>query len=475
VASEIDDLRFPGAGPPGDAGAGAALQPEQRDTQCQRFFPPGPPSTAPVRDYLAHRLIRAIPDNRGVVDNRAAPGPFASPAKARPRTVRGEIAVEDTADEGVSSTLMDPVLPADMAPPQRTRSERPASRASDRTGSPPDRAVALRSKAASGPATGRLPPAILPPLGRESFCSEPGAGSPFALGSASHAGPPEVEADKGNQDFAFHLEIQAPDGATWLLVGVADGVSQATWSSRAAQHASAAFVEAVSASFSAPFFPATAAKLGRDDWPDALAQTFYQRLRARLEEDRRFLFEGRYLDPTWTPQAYREAFLTEHDAFASTAKSWFQTTLLAAALGPEGGFALFLGDGYARVERRYPDRPPEISASLDPTVMISLGMTEAQVRRGIARLAPKGASHLGVLLSTDGVSKSPEAALSRALEQAAIEVVPGATPVLDRALFQGSDGCRRFLGALAMDPSADRDNMSLALAVRPLSPLGVPS
>lgn len=383
------------------------------DRRCQRFLPPGPPSTTPIRAYLANRLIRTSPDSHAVPDRHAGHG------AAPPEAVRPIVAVEDTEDGA------------------------------------------------------GVPPAIAPPLGREPWSSEPGAGSPFSLGSASHAGPSEVEADKGNQDFAFHMDLVAPDGAVWLVAGVADGVSQATWSSRAAQHASAAFVESVVASFSAPSFPATAAKLGRDDWPDALAQAFHGRLRARLEEDRRFLFEGRYLDPTWAPQAYREAFLTGHDAFASTAKSWFQTTLLAAALGPEGGFALFLGDGYARVERHYPDRAPEISASLDPTPMISLAVTQAQVRRGIVRLASKGASHLGVLLSTDGVSRSPEAAISGALREASVELVPGASPSLDRAVLRESGACRRFLAALAKDPSADRDNMSVALAFRPLSPSGV--
>jgi hypothetical protein len=294
------------------------------------------------------------------------------------------------------------------------------------------------------------------------------------FGSFSHAGPPEVEADKGNQDFAFHLDLRAPDGSCWALVGVADGVSQATWSSRAARHACAAFIESVAALSSAPTFPSTAVKLARDDWPDVLSRVFHEHLRARMEGDRHFLFEGKYLDPTWAAQAYRDKFLSGSDAFASTAREWFQTTLLAAALGPEGGFALLLGDGYARIDRRFSDGRVDRGAGLDRTSMISLSLTQAQVREGIVRLAPKGAIELGVLLATDGVSRSLETAVVAALHAAALTPSPGADPPLDRVSFPTSEVCGSFLDALAREPAADRDNMSVAFAVRSLMAPEVP-
>jgi len=304
------------------------------------------------------------------------------------------------------------------------------------------------------------------------WSTEPAQPSERRFGGHSHAGPPEVEADKGNQDFVFHLELTSPEGAPWVLVGVADGVSQATWSSRAARHASAAFVEAVARSFSLPAFPSTAAKLLRDDWSDVIARSFHESLQKRLDDDRRFLLEGRFLDPTWAHQVFADKFWCGPEAYGNTTREWFQTTLLAAALGPEGGFALFLGDGYARVERRYADGRSEISPGLEPTAMISLGLAEAQVRAGIVRLAPKGATHLGVLLTTDGVSRSGAEAIAESLASVPVPLAPGAGPPLDRASFVSSEACRQFLDRLAKSPSADRDNMSVAFALRPLDTPG---
>jgi Protein phosphatase 2C len=423
----------------------SALRTERCDRDCQRFLPSQPPSKSAIRGYLANRITRTevVSTSGSTQLDENAPAPTIIQADS--------IAV-------AAST------PA------------PVHRASP-SGAPPagaPRGAVLRRRDGHADDQGAPPPNLTPPLGLKTWCTEPAERSDRRFGSHSHPGPPEVEVDKGNQDFAFHLELMAPDGAAWVLVGVADGVSQATWSSRAARHASAAFIEAITQSFAAPAFPSSATKLLRDDWPDMIAQSFHQHLRTRFEDDCQFLFEGRYIDPTYARALFRDQFWTGPDIHKNMAKEWFQTTLLAAALGPEGGFALFLGDGYARIERRHADGHVEISPGLDATSMISRGLTEPQVRRGIVRLPPKGATHLGVLLTTDGVSKSSPDGILEALRAATIPLEPGVGGPLDHASFGSSEVCRRFLETLAKSPLADRDNMSIAFAVRPLDTRGMP-
>jgi len=312
-------------------------------------------------------------------------------------------------------------------------------------------------------------PDVAPPLGRTQWCSEPADPRVCRFGSHSDPGPTAAEADKGNQDFAFHLELRAPDSATWVLTGVADGVSQATWSARGARHAAGAFIEAFAELSARPDFPKGEGGLSGEAWSRALAQIFHRIVFGRLERDRDQLLAERHVDPTWTRELFEQTFWTGTDTVRET-KKWFQSTLLATALGPHGGFALFLGDGYARVDRRMPSGAWESSPGLDPTRPVSFGLTEQEVFSGIERIGQKGAVELGVLVTTDGVSKSSEQGLARAME--GLGGVPGAAsrPPLERFAPATSAECATFLRTLAALPAglADVDNMSVAFASRAL-------
>jgi hypothetical protein len=316
------------------------------------------------------------------------------------------------------------------------------------------------------------PPPVAPPEGLVSFHGEPQAPAQRCFGSASHAGPPEVAQDKGNQDFAFHLELPGPDGAPWVLCGVADGAGEGTWSSRASQQAAAGFIEGVRDFFASADCPRDEAGLRGDRWSVPLAERIHGRLRARLSADADLLRRGGFVDPTWDPHEYARCFLDAPDAEATIRAKWLQTTLLAAALGPYGGFALFIGDGFARVDRQFEGGRWESSPGLSPTPPVTMEISDAQVRACLTRLLPRGARGLGVLLTTDGVSNSTEAALERAIEGAAILEGYGAKPPpLERVRLASSQECMRVLERLARMPQglADRDNMSIAFGHRELA------
>lgn len=327
----------------------------------------------------------------------------------------------------------------------------------------------------AAPASGD-PPDVPHPGGRSGWCSEPREPERRRFGSATDPGPATAASEKGNQDFAFHLEIEVPGSATWVLVGVADGVSQATWSARGARHASAAFVEAFMDLSAHPDFPRDEASLGREEWSRVLAGSFHRRVIERMERDRDALLAERRVDPTWAPELFARTFWDGANAARELAK-WFQSTLLAVAIGPHGGFALFLGDGFARVDRRTRDGAWQSSPGLDPTRPVSFGLKEHEVFAGLERLPQRGAVEMGVLVTTDGVSKSSAEGKSRAMEgMGCLPVVPDPDEPLTRFAPASSEQCALFLRALAAmpPPLADVDNMSVAFVTRLLDEKGAP-
>jgi hypothetical protein len=315
-------------------------------------------------------------------------------------------------------------------------------------------------------------PAVVIPLGAKDWSRPPTDPAKRSFGSHSHEGPPSVASEKGNEDFAFHLELPGPEGSTWAIVGVADGVSGGTWSKRAARHAASAFIETVTDFFRDPVFPRSEEQISAAEWRPVCARLFHGHIQRRLEEDRRMLLEGRYLDPAWSPEHYEKRFLDGPDAFGRTTEEWFQTTLLAAALGPWGGFAMFLGDGFARVDRWGPgskvDRTP-VPLEDDggaPETPIRFHLTEADVAKfGVKGIPSRGATQFGILLTTDGVSKSPVAGLRLAAERAGLQAIKSAT-ALDDLVVESNEQCVSFLENLANLPEnmVEGDNMSVAFA-----------
>ena len=301
---------------------------------------------------------------------------------------------------------------------------------------------------------------------------EPRAPHVRRFGGATHVGPPWVAKDKDNEDFVFYLEMPVDD-EPWVLAGVADGVSSATWSARGARHASAAFIETFDWFCRQASFPRTEEQLKERAWGPLMAREYHRSVRERLEADRRFLLEGRHIDPSWSPDFYTRKYLSGPQGLSDT-EAWFQSTLLAVALGPNGGFALLLGDGFVRVDRRYGDGSWECARSIEaqtrPGHVVSLSLTQAEVFACLARLAPRGAAEIGVLLATDGVSNSTEEGLERAFAGLGVHEATGAGHPLDRVVLKSSHECRGALERLAALPKEliDPDNMSLAFAARAL-------
>jgi len=280
----------------------------------------------------------------------------------------------------------------------------------------------------------------------------------YSFGCASHPGPAVILKDKGNQDFAFAIE-RAVAGETWAIAGVADGASQSTWAARGARHAAAAFIDAFDEFSNNP--PRTERDFSESEgWVDHFAEAFHGCLRRRLSGDYHYLLHGEFVDPTWDQQLYRETFLPPSQD--KNTDGWFQSTLLAVALGPVGGFGLFLGDGYYRIDR---DGGTETHEDRPETHPATLRLLRKHIV--VTRLQLRGTSRLGVVVATDGVSKSAPDVLLKAmtLSDTCVDKTSEQSPLKSLVLRAPAD-CARFLGALSKLPNAELDNMSIAFATR---------
>jgi hypothetical protein len=299
------------------------------------------------------------------------------------------------------------------------------------------------------------PPPIIGPIGvvsqdRSWECTTGAEG--LFLGCGSHRGPPWIWQDKSNQDFAFAIEHRDRAGKPWALVGVCDGVSASTWAERGAQHAASAFLGVVADELDrdADF----AGTIQSVEKRYAFAERFHEKVHRSLSEDVELLASRRYVPADWRPSLYEQRFLLGSKA-AEHRKEWLQTTLLGVALGPRGGFALLLGDGFVRIDRGRPGRAPQrkivpIQASEDqPERRVSLMTTVDEVASGLRGILPDESAEVGVVVATDGVSKTPRHGL-------------------EECVFRSGADCAAYLEALAGRPKGDveSDNMSMAFAVR---------
>ncbi|MEI7894604.1 MAG: protein phosphatase 2C domain-containing protein [Myxococcales bacterium] len=192
-----------------------------------------------------------------------------------------------------------------------------------------------------------------------------------------------------------------------MVAGVADGVEHSTWSKRGAKHASAAFIESVAIAVHAnvPFDDSLWAHLQRE-----VAREFHQNLMQRLRQDEERIVREGQVAPAWSVQPYRDRFFSPEGA--KHRRAWFQSTLLATALGPHGGFALLLGDGLIRVDRlRRGHWDAPTLAKLSAEVVSSFYLTEEQVECSLVPIRAKDAEKIAVLMATHGVEKSSKQAL----------------------------------------------------------------
>lgn len=270
-------------------------------------------------------------------------------------------------------------------------------------------------------------------------------------GCHSHRGPKKGWADKENEDYAFALHHRDRTSAAWALVGVADGVSGSTWGERGAEQACASFIS-VLCQMLEHYDDLERQMLEPGFREQIFAAALYANLQKRLYLDEREIVTHQILHPTWGAEGYRAQYFEGPNADAER-RTWFQTTLLAAALGPRGGFALILGDGYARVTRRFADgsvqrRPldmPKATEQGAPSLLISRWLQPYEIADSLIWLPIQDAVELELLLATDGVQKTPDSGV-------------------ETSELRNNDDCRKFLDSLASRPEGqfEQDNMSVA-------------
>jgi hypothetical protein len=279
-----------------------------------------------------------------------------------------------------------------------------------------------------------------------------------SMGCDAHVGPEAVVKEgKENQDFAFALKRQDQLGQDWLLMGVADGVTQAVWQKRGSQHAVAAFLAVLDAYFQEGIDPLTL--LLEAEGPERFSEVFAADVTRRLQADMDYLVRERR-----APRMLRSRpdFYYSYYFFSPTAEHkrqghWFLTTLLAAALGPKGGFALLIGDGFARVDRCIAGQWQRQTLSLPaenlahvrkgPGLVVNQRMQVSTIRSCIEILPAGEATELGVVLATDGVAKTSGHGLE------------------ERDLLS-TEECQAYLRDLVSRPEACPDNMGVACARR---------
>ncbi len=317
---------------------------------------------------------------------------------------------------------------------------------------PPTTSYALPHAAQSGGGAQVVldPVKVQEPTTRLGRCLVGLPGQPgLRFGCSSHRGPEKV--DKENEDFAFALHHCDRASAAWALIGVADGVSGSTWGERGAEQASASFI-AVLCQLLDHYEDLERQMLDPGFREQIFAAALYANLQKRLFLDEREIVRNGILHPTWGADAYRAMFFEGPNADAER-RGWFQTTLLAAALGPRGGFALMLGDGFARVTRRFADgslqrRPLETQKTNEqggPSVLISRWLQPYEIADSLVWLPTQDAMEFELLLATDGLQNTPESGL-------------------DTLELRTTDDCRKYLESVASRPEGqvDQDNMSIA-------------
>ncbi|MFO0579791.1 MAG: protein phosphatase 2C domain-containing protein [Polyangia bacterium] len=278
-------------------------------------------------------------------------------------------------------------------------------------------------------------------------------GAPFLrYGCFSHRGPMKIWPDKENEDFAFAVECTDRTSAPWTLIGVADGVSGSTWGERGAEQACASFISILCKMLDA-YGDLEQQMLDPGFREQLFAAALHADLQKRLFIDEREIVQNEIVHPTWGEAGYRETFFTGPNA-AVERRSWFQTTLLAAALGPRGGFAFLLGDGFAQVTRRYADgsvqrRPLETQQQTElggPSLLISRWIQPFEIADSMTWLPMQEAVEIELLLATDGVKNTPDSGV-------------------ENVELRNAEECRAFLNSLASRPEGqvDEDNLSIAV------------
>ena len=267
------------------------------------------------------------------------------------------------------------------------------------------------------------------------------------VAAATDIGP--VGQDKGsNQDFAlaatFHLRDSAGQRRKVQFVAVADGVTTRTfWPERSSRLAAlvawqVAREHAKSGDFSR-------------DGLERLRNVLVRRLSEAMAQDRNLIINSGTVPTGWDPALFR--------SLQGRAEYWYNSTLIVAMAGADGGFVLSCGDGGAVVTKR--SVPGEsktfvlVRSTDDLSVSGVVSMTPDAMRFKSTLVRIEPGDFLEITLSSDGVDRS----LRRTLEQDTAEADPYG------AMYSNLDSAAlldRVQSSLA--PIADReiDNVSVA-------------
>jgi hypothetical protein len=249
-----------------------------------------------------------------------------------------------------------------------------------------------------------------------------------------------------NQDFAVAAEVSI-NGESFALAVVADGVSRKVfWPERASRIAGLAALQCLYE------FLGSRQRPDEASFPEQLQTAIV----AAFEHDRKILGSAQSLmfdEPTY--QRKRDQDL-----------SWYQTTVLVAALG-KGGFALHSGDG-AIVEITRAGVTPHLETGDDNTLdsFASLVMTPQNFGNATRF---QGDGDRTIILATDGVDRTAATAsgLTRATFYSAIKERIAGADLASRQLVLFEE-----LQSLAQRTDVAHDNLSIAWLTPPDKPRG---
>lgn len=269
----------------------------------------------------------------------------------------------------------------------------------------------------------------------------------YNYGCASSHGTKEKSQHKGievehNEDFAFSVEIDNNLGEKLLCSGIADGVSNSTWSAIGAHLASDTFIFA--AHSLKDEFPDPENLSARENFVDKFIQIFLKRWNILTDEARKIIDEkndsGTYKH---LPLDYAPDFYQRHKD--SGRLLFFQTTLAGVIMGPKGGFLLNLSDGLGRVVRRYSEGRRVVAPIPPIGKKLVEGAQEFQGQTYFMSL--NDVSQIEVVLASDGLGDL----------------------AIEDQIFDGSSDCAKYLDALILaNPNGVSgsipDNMSIAFS-----------
>jgi hypothetical protein len=275
-------------------------------------------------------------------------------------------------------------------------------------------------------------PSLAPRLTDEEICELTSPHPKIAV-AATFTGPPQDKTQ--NQDFSLTAVLRGPRNEPWAFATVADGVSTKTfWPARASRISALTAFQTVRRAICSGFD-------GSDEQLDKLRHDLANNLLRNLRRDQELLQKKEFHPQGWAPNVYRD--------YIGHSEYWYNSTLLAACLGPREGFVLWAGDGGIHILKDGGKQDTTALQSTDDLAVgtfVSLKVTSAQFR--IARISyPRRSGRVEVYLASDGVDRTLQ---RESLTYGEIEAL------------EDPRQARELLHRLAVLPGSELDNYSLA-------------